>query len=37
MEGLGRLRDENLKTSLTKDFLREPDASVQAAYVSRSR
>ena len=32
MEGLGRLRDENLKTSLTKDFLREPDGSVQAAY-----
>ncbi len=32
VEGLGRLRDENLKTSLTKDFLREPNASVQAAY-----
>ncbi|HEX9725625.1 MAG TPA: HEAT repeat domain-containing protein [Vicinamibacteria bacterium] len=32
VEGMGRLRDENLKASLTKDFLREPDASVQAAY-----
>lgn len=31
-EGLGRLRDENLRSSLTKDFLREPDESVQAAY-----
>lgn len=32
VEGMGRLRDENLKASLTKDFLREPDASVQSAY-----
>ena len=32
VEGMGRLRDENLRTSLTKDFLREPDASVQSAY-----
>jgi HEAT repeat protein len=32
VEGLGRLRDENLKRSLTKDFLREPEPTVQLAY-----
>ncbi len=32
VEGMGRLRDENLAGSLTKDFLREPEPSVQSAY-----
>ena len=32
VEGIGRLRDENLAGSLTKDFLREPEPSVQSAY-----
>lgn len=32
VEGLARLRDERLARSLTKDFLREPDPSVQLAY-----
>ncbi len=32
VEGMGRLRNENLAGSLTKDFLREPEPSVQSAY-----
>jgi HEAT repeat protein len=32
VEGLGRYADEGLKRGLTKDFLREPDPSVQLAY-----
>jgi HEAT repeat protein len=31
-EGLGRLSDESLVPGMMKDFLREPDASVQLAY-----
>jgi len=31
-EGLGRLGDSRLAPSLTKDFLREPDLTVQLAY-----
>jgi HEAT repeat protein len=32
VEGLGRLDDETLVPGMMKDFLREPDASVQLAY-----
>jgi HEAT repeat protein len=32
VEGLGRLGDQALTSGLIKDFLREPDASVQLAY-----
>jgi HEAT repeat protein len=32
VEGLGRLDDKNLMPGLTKDFLREPDETVQLAY-----
>ena len=35
VEGMGRLRNENLAGSLTKDFLREPEPSVQSAYCFR--